>query len=707
MAHRPASSRNLDPRRACADRVEATLKAAGVTLTMGGEPTYIPHDPVGEEWGTAALGPTKLPTARIFAGTFLRRFYPGALVTQFYGKQYPNEPLPRWTLSVSHRPGKPLWPDTHRLLLDKPATTHSPGDVATLAQKLATSLGLASFLRPGREVGSPKSRAKGWILPLDFDKQQWISHHWNLPPGEPVTLIPGDSSMGLRLPLGDLPDTFLKRAMTLEVKDGGLEIFLPPLASAPYFVIVDIIHGLARTLDLKDLIISGYFPLETRNLVRYTFASDPGVIEVNLPPAPDWKTHQSQLDRLDLAAAEAGLRTVKYHFNGFTQGTGGGAHICFGGPAAKRSPFLTRRNFLPGVLRYFQNHPSLAYAFTGMFVGPSSQAPRVDETGVGVLHELELALDGTEKVDSDPFLFALLFRDLLADRSGNTHRAEISIDKMWNPSSPTGTMGIIEFRAIETAADGAMLGTIALLLRAILARVARHPYHAPLVSWGDSLHDRFFLPSLLWEDLEKVIRDLADHHIPFQQDWLSDFWRWRFPLFGTLGGSSGRVTVRHALEAWPLLGEQPAGATTARAIDASNERVEFTTSASDSARHALLVGGIELPLRRVGHRAIAGLTFRAHYRVPSLHPHILSQSPLLLEWVDRKTGRVIDAAEWHSWRPNGEPYDSRPQDASEAAQRVQERWIPLSRRIGRHPKIRQLPTASNTSRWTHDLRTMA
>lgn len=704
MAKRPASPRSPDPRRACADRVEFTLRAAGLRLTMGGEPTYIPHDPVGDEWGTAALGPTKLPTARLFAAAFLRRFYPGALVTQFYGKQYPNEPLPRWTLSVSHHPGYPLWPDTHRLLLGKPTTTHQAPSLANLANRLAAALGLSAFLRPAREVGTPQNRAKGWVLPLDHDQGRWASHDWQLPPAQSVTLIPGDSSIGLRLPLGDLAESCLKRAMTLEIKDGGLEIFLPPLDKEPYFELIGIIHGLARSLNLTGLIISGYFPSGTGNIVRYTFASDPGVIEVNLPPSHDWKTYQSQLTRLDLAAADAGLHTIKYHFNGFTQGTGGGAHLCFGGAVAKRSPFLTRRDFLPGVLRYFQNHPALAYAFSGMFVGPSSQAPRVDETGVGVLHELELALDGTDKVDSDPFLFALLFRDLLADRSGNTHRAEISIDKLWNPASPTGTMGIIEFRAIEAPADGTMLGTIALLFRAILARVARHPYHAPLIPWNDSLHDRYFLPSLLWDDLQKVTADLAKHGLPFKMEWLHDFWSWRFPTFGTLKAPRGSLTVRHALEAWPLLGEQPLGATTARAIDASNERLEFTTPSRTAGSCLLAINGVELPFRPLGQVGVAGLTFRAHYRVPSLHPHILSQSPLLLEWIDKKSGRVVDAAEWHSWRPNGEPYDSRPQTAAEAAARVQERWIPRPDRIGKRPKIRKLPPTS--TRWTHDLRTM-
>jgi len=705
MARSPAPPRSADPRRTCADRVESTLHTAGIRLTMGGEPTYIPLDPVGEEWSTTALGPTKLPMARLFAGAYLRRFHPGALVTQFYGKQYPNESLPRWTLSISHHPGRVLWPDTSRLLLGEPSNTHAPGTAATLGDKLAASLGLASYLRPAHEAGSPNNHPKGWVLPLDFSGNSWRSHNWKMPRGESVTLIPGDSSIGLRLPLGELPDTFLKRALTLEIKDGGLEIFLPPLASGPYFRLIGILHGLAGSLDLHDLIISGYFPPDARGLLRFTFASDPGVIEVNLPPATNWKTYQTYLHRLDLAAADAGLRTTKFHFNGFTQGSGGGAHLCFGGAVAKRSPFLTRRNFLPGVLRYFQNHPSLAYAFSGMFVGSSSQAPRVDETGTNILHELELALNGTEKIDSDPFLFALLFRDLLTDCSGNTHRAEISIDKLWNPSSPTGTMGIIEFRAIEAPSDGTMLGTIALLFRAILARIARHPFHAPLIPWDHQLQDRFFLPSLLWSDIQAVVKDLARHGIPFQEKWLGDFWAWRFPVFGTLSGPAGTLRVRHALEAWPLLGEQPLGAATARAIDSSNERLEFTVPSARHDRAMLLVQGVPLPLRRHGNSAVAGLTFRAHYRVPSLHPHILAQSPLLIEWVDRTTGRVSSAAEWHSWRPNGEAYESRPQTADEAALRVAGRWIPRPDRTGKRPKPSKF--VPDPARWTHDLRAVA
>ncbi|MDX2286159.1 MAG: transglutaminase family protein [Bacteroidia bacterium] len=693
-----------DPRRACANQVESTLRSSGLRLTMGGEPTYIALDPAGEEWSTSALGPTKLGYARRFCAAYLRRFHPGALVTHAYGKQYPNEPLPRWTVSLTHRPGRPIWPATDRLLLDDRAPHESAARLPDLAVSIARTLRLSRFLRPAHEEGlAPTAAPKGWVLPLDHGAGGWVSDRWKMPPGASVTLIPGDSSIGLRLPLLSLPEACLKRAMTVELKDGGLEIFIPPLPAAAYFELLGILHDLAEKGDFSPLVISGYFPPDARGLLRFTFASDPGVIEVNLPPASDWSTFQSHLQRLDLAAADAGLRTVKYHFNGFTQGTGGGAHLCFGGPVARRSPFLERRNFLPGVLRYFQNHPSLAYAFSGMFVGPNSQAPRVDETGTGVLHELELALAGSGKVEPDPFLFALLFRDLLADRSGNTHRAEISIDKLWNPASPTGTMGIVEFRAVESTADAAALGTIALLFRAILARIARHPYHASLHPWAETLHDRFFLPTLLWADLGSVAADLRRHGIAFDPAWLKDFWAWRFPLLGTLSGPQGKLTVTHALESWPLLGEQPAGATTVRAIDSSNERLEFRTTRADASRSWLLVQGVEVPFRACGRWALAGLTFRAHYRVPSLHPHIPAQSPLILDWIDRRSGRITNSVEWHSWRPNGKQYDSRPQNADEASQRVRERWIPRPDRIG--DKARPRKNLPPSERWTHDLRT--
>lgn len=690
--------------RPCADAVERTLARAGITLTMGGEPTYLPHDPAGEEWSIAALGPTKLTFARRFAGALLRQCYPGALVTQFYGKQYPGEPLPRWTLSVTHDPRRPLWPSTDRLLLDPGAPPPPKRHAAELARALAAELGLSHHLLEAREARSASKSPKGWVLPLDHNGQSWISDTWTFGRRKDIPLIWGDSSIGLRLPLFRLPESALKRALTIELKDGGLEIFLPPLSAAPYFELVARLHALAQTFNLHGLILSGYFPQDTHGLTRFTFASDPGVLEVNLPPAPTWNEFQDHLIALESAAVEAGLRTIKFNYNGFEQGTGGGAHLCFGGWSAAESPFLTRRDLLPSVLRYFHNHPVLAYAFSGLFVGPSCQAPRVDETGDDARTELELALRGADRVAEDPYLFTLLFRDLLADRSGNTHRAEISIDKLWNPASPTGTLGLVEFRAIETTPDARTLGLIALLFRAILARLALRPYTAPLTEWGTTLHDRFFLPSQLWENLGAVTRDLARHGIPFRRAWFAPFWHWRFPVFGELQTPRGTIRVRHALESWPLLGEQPLGSTTVRSIDSSNERVEITLSpALARSRGVLLANGIPLTFPfHSPHGAHTGVRFRAHYRVPSLHPHITSQSPLRLEWVDRISKKILAAADWHSWRLDGGNYPDRPNDPDEASRRRTERWVPRPDRIGLKASVHPVPPQDG--RLTFDLR---
>lgn len=692
--------------RACAAAVEHTLKKARITLTMGGEPTYLPHDPSGEEWNTAALGPTKLTFARRFAAALVRLHFPGALVTQFYGKQYPGEPLPRWTVSVTHHPDHALWPSSHRLLLDQAGHTASPRHAARLARALARELGHPRKLCRGCPSAADSPASPGWILPLDHDGRQWISDRWSfddVPAGQ-IPLIPGDSSIGLRLPLHRLPDHHLKRALTIELKDGGLEVFLPPLTATAYFELIALLQRLADQLDLRDLILSGYFPHDATGLTRFTIASDPGVLEVNLPPSTTWEEFRHQLIILESAAHASGLRTIKFNYNGFEQGTGGGAHLCFGGPQAAQSPFLTRRDLLPSVLRYFHNHPVLAYAFTGMFVGPSCQAPRVDETGEDARAELELALRGAAQVADDPYLFTLLFRDLLTDRSGNTHRAEISVDKLWNPSSPTGTLGVVEFRAVETTPDAETLALIALLFRAILARLALQPFTAPLTRWGSSLHDRFFLPSQLRKNLQRITHDLARHGIPYQSRWLDPFWQWRFPVLGQLKLPQGTITVRHALESWPLLGEQPLGSSTVRAIDSSNERVEITLSPSLAATgNTLLVNGI--PLRfpfRAPSGCHLGLRFRAHYCVPSLHPHITAQSPLQFNWVDRRTGRVLAAADWHSWRPEGGNYPDRPHDPAEAARRRAERWIPRPDRIGQTITFRPAPAPDQSL--TIDLR---
>ena len=705
---------------ACGEAVEAALTRAGVLLTMGGEPTFVPFQPAGAEWSTAALGPTKLGYARRLARQLVCDVYPGAAVLETSGKQYPGEPLPRWALLIQQRSdGERLWRDITRLRADLERGNHTVSDALRTITLVAGRLGVSSIL-PCHETANPGEVA-GYVMPLDHDGRKWRGDDWRLvlKTGS-AALLPGDSLLGWRLPLGDLAEENLRRALTIEIRQGSLTIFIPPLRADAYFQLLPLIEDSLEELGLSNVVLAGYAPPLDPRLTTVGLASDPGVIEVNLAACASWADYHRQIADLYAAAGKTGLCARKLQLNGRATGTGGGAHIVFGGPLGLLSPFLSRPTLLPSMIRYWQRHPALSYAFTGAYMGPSSQAPRIDESTFKALYGMEIACAGVEQLGSAgnlPF-FDLLFRDLLMDRSGNTHRAEISIDKLWNPFAGNGRLGLVELRAFETHPASHALSVTALLVRAILARLAADPCTDPFIRWGGGLHDRFFLPSFVWSDLVAICADLTAHGLAFNPEWLRPLWEWRFPKCGEFmlpppaGKKSrkpgGRVIFRQALEAWPLLGEQPSGAGTSRSVDASMDRLEISVSDARMLKQgALLVNGLPCSFHDAeGGSAAAGVRFRAFFLTPALHPHIPVQSPLLLEWVDKTTLAVVVAARWHIWNPRDEGYATRPADDAEARRRHDDRFEPWPQTVGHARSIPELEFPPE-SRHTLDLRRYA
>jgi uncharacterized protein (DUF2126 family) len=689
---------------ACGDAVESLLKRQGVLLTMGGEPTFVPFRPDGAEWQTSALGPTKLGYARKFAHALIQATSPGAVILETSGKLFPGEVLPRWTLLVQRRAdGVPLWQDLGRLRADGEPGTHSAADARRFAEALCTRLGLPpARLLPCVEPAA-LAAVVGYVLPLDRVGDAWISADWAAAvragptprsPGS-VALIAGDSLLGLRLPLGELAEPTLRRALTVEVKEGALAVFIPPLILESYQILLPVIEACLAALNLRGAVLAGYAPPADPALPTVGLASDPGVIEINLAVCATWAEYDRHLRQIYAAAAAVGLCARKYQLNGRETGTGGGAHLVFGGPVGLTSPFFVFPALLPSVIRYWQHHPALSYAFAGQYLGPSSQAPRIDESTFEALYELEIACEGAARLGTPQnlALFDLMFRDLLMDRSGNTHRAEISVDKLWNPFAGNGRLGLVEFRAFESHPQAPAAAVAALFVRALLARLQADPFTAPFVRWAGELHDRFFLPAFLWRDLVAVCEDLARHGVPFDPEWLRPWWEWRFPKFGEFALKSGTVEFRQALEAWPLLGEQPSGTGTIRCVDSSADRIEAAVDrAALLDEGLLLVNGLPCEFRRAHEgaapaggfpgAAAAGIRFRAFYLNACLHPHVAVHAPLLLEWVDRTTLVVLAAARWHVWNPRGESYAARPVTPEEAAARARERWEPWPHTVG-------------------------
>jgi len=618
-----------------ATRAEDRLRQAGIALTLGGEPTYVPRDPQGAEWSVAADGPTKLPVARAMARAIQRRTWPGATLIYCSGKRYEGEVNPRWALRlVTGLDGRPIapWPVPH----GQGQPLAAAGAKAWL-KALGQALGVPLQRRRLRDPLDPQRQV--WAVPLTWEQERWRSSPWPLPrPLRQLTLAPGPA--GLRLPLEHFPSDVPCQLLTLEIDSQGWGLFLPPLERRPTEQLLQAISGLAQQpatgSPLAPPEFSGLLPVDADEGWQVLgLAADPGVLEINLPVCASWSDYRHWIRLLDGAAAEVGLRSWKARGDGGQEGTGGGNHLLWGGPSLERHPFFSRPGWLVGVLRYFQHHPSLGYLFCGAGVGPASQAPRPDEA-LGSLFDLELAYRFLERLGSGDQrqLIGETLRHLHADRSGNNHRCEISLDKFWNPGTPAGCLGLIEFRALETLPDPDWTAAIALLwssLAAMLLSPERRP--ARLRPWGAALHDRLLLPSALWHDLELVLADLEQAGLPLSAEPFRAIWRWRFPaLLEWHGQDPGeRLTLLPALEPWPLICDTPReGGFTSRFVDASLQRFEVQSSAAFRRCHRLLLNGRPLPLAD-GPLAVR---YRQHRLYPCLHPGIEPHLPLVLQLLE-------------------------------------------------------------------------
>ena len=719
-----------------AHAVDRDLGAQGVRLTMGGEPTFVAiDDPEHVQWNFDALGPEKRTKGMLLVRAMQQRLAPGALLHYGQGKWYPGEALPRWAMGFFWRAdGVPVWEDTELIAREEDARGYTTEDARLFLEALTRRLEVtADNILPAYNNADDAEPA-GYVLPLRRRQPggrlphflRWSSQLWFERP-ERLLLTWGDSPIGFRLsveampwvapdpltyecepgphggpelprlpvrparrrslfarvpepdplsPLAENEETATEKirpSLCVEARDGRLHVFFPYASKlADYLDLVAAVEDTCAYLG-KAVWLEGYAPPRDPRLYAFGATPDPGVLEINLPPAGNW----DELERVNEALYEEAhalrLTAEKFTYDGGHGATGGGNHITLGGAEPLDSPLLRRPDLLRSMLSFWQNHPSMSYLFAGMYVGPTSQYPRVDEARMDALYELEVAFSQLSPEGTEPFVIDALFRNLLVDVTGNSHRAEFCVDKLYAPYGAGLQAGLLELRAFEMTPHVRMAQAAVLVVRALVAMFWRTPYAGPLVRWGTTLHDRYLLPLYLERDFREVLDLLRRAGFAFEDTWFAAQIDFRFPVLGSVVADGVQLELRQALEPWHVLAEESTSGGTVRSVDSSLGRVQVRVSGSTSpGRYVVTCNGRRVPLTPAGegNDEVAGVRYRARKLNATLHPTVPVHLPLVFELIDSWQGKAAARCAYGE----GPVYHARPENAQEAERRRRARF---------------------------------
>ncbi len=718
-----------------ANQVDAELAAQDVRLTMGGEPTFVGIDePESPEWSIDALGPSKRSRGMALIQGLREKISTGALLHYGQGKWYPGEPLPRWALGCYWRvDGVPIWKNVALIAREDRDYALGATDALRFITALASRLqvNFADVLPAYNAEPTPTGPA-GYVLPIRrrqyAGRLYWSSQLW-FPRPYPIVLLPGDSPIGFRIPTEAMPwiapdeveyerdeapfdewvklpsqatrrmdlfamvplldplpaqssfsETFpelIRPSVCVQAREGRLHVFLPYAANLADYI--DLLAGVEDTSEYlqQPIWVEGYAPPSDPRLRFFSVTPDPGVLEVNLPPAGSWNELVSINTLLFEEARRNRLTAEKFAWDGRHLATGGGNHIVIGGATVADSPILRRPDLLRSMVSFWQNHPSLSYLFSGMYVGPTSQYPRVDEARTDALYELEVAFSQLPADNCPPSTIDGLFRNLLVDVTGNAHRAEFCVDKLYPPEGRGSRLGLLELRAFEMAPHVRMSLVELLLIRALVCAFWKQPYKGGLIRWDTALHDRFMLPHFVRQDFADVLAELRRCGLNFEESWFRSHIDFRFPKIGTMTADGVELELRMALEPWNVLAEETTGGGTTRSVDSSLERIQVRLSgAAANSRYLVTCNSRPVPLSPTGApgESVAGVRYRARRLWSALHPTIPVHAPLAFDLIDTWRNRSIARCIYHTEPPEPGKYTSRPVNAQEAESRRQERF---------------------------------